>query len=367
VPDAGDAGDGGSDAADAGAGDAGDGGPELARSTIALGVAHTCALKDESVYCWGANADGQLAFSTSEDRLVPTLVTAAPAKVVEISAGQFHTCVRTADGRVFCWGRGLSGQLGDGRFASSSVPVPMNLPAPAIELKAAYYQTCARLIDGRVTCNGFNGYGALGNGTKGPVTGPGTLLGVAGAAELAVGDQTLCIRRVDHTVVCSGSNRAGSCADGTTLDRTVAVLADVPPATAIGAAGGQLTLVTTAGELVTWGRISIDDPFRGPTPVTSLGANLRIVGLRTPSCAIDTTTPSAGHVACFVEATLAMATVPNVGTVAEYASGDDGHVCARTGGFPPGSIVCYGKNDHGQLGIGSEGAPVATPTAVTGF
>jgi len=42
---------------------------------IALGADHGCArTKDGSVYCWGANPQGQIGDGTTQNRLIPTLV-----------------------------------------------------------------------------------------------------------------------------------------------------------------------------------------------------------------------------------------------------------------------------------------------------
>lgn len=40
-----------------------------------------------------------------------------------LSAGFFHTCVALQNGTTWCSGRNASGQLGDGTFAGSTLPV----------------------------------------------------------------------------------------------------------------------------------------------------------------------------------------------------------------------------------------------------
>ncbi len=105
----------------------------LAFRSITAGHDHTCGLTAAGeTWCWGLNGMGQLgsppggeacpAFGSAQPcRTVPTRV-AAPA-FVRISAGSEHTCGLTADGAIWCWGRGIEGQLGDGRSATSDAPV----------------------------------------------------------------------------------------------------------------------------------------------------------------------------------------------------------------------------------------------------
>ena len=72
-----------------------------------------------------------------------------------------------------CWGRGDSGQLGDGATSSRSTPVAVELPSGTSALFISAHlgdHTCAVLADSRrVVCwgrNEYNGYtGALGSGS----------------------------------------------------------------------------------------------------------------------------------------------------------------------------------------------------------
>ena len=41
-------------------------------------------------------------------------LTAVPRNTKKLTLGRAHTCARTAEGRVYCWGRNNFGQLGSG-------------------------------------------------------------------------------------------------------------------------------------------------------------------------------------------------------------------------------------------------------------
>jgi alpha-tubulin suppressor-like RCC1 family protein len=81
--------------------------------TIAAGGEQTCALAGGMVRCFG------LGFSNN-----PVLIT-LPHPATAITAGTSHACAILDDNSVWCWGSNASGQLGDGTTTShQTAPVP---------------------------------------------------------------------------------------------------------------------------------------------------------------------------------------------------------------------------------------------------
>jgi alpha-tubulin suppressor-like RCC1 family protein len=146
--------------------------------SLATGAGHTCAVVEGGrVYCWGANDRGQLGVAAAPDACgadgaVPCA--RAPVEVpdltdaVEVVAGDAHTCVRAAGGRVWCWGNNVDAQLGAGTAsaAPNPTPRPVRLGASALRgvvaLAAGAEHTCARRADGAVLCWGRHDRGQLG-------------------------------------------------------------------------------------------------------------------------------------------------------------------------------------------------------------
>src|SRR5690606_3516403 len=121
-------------------------------------------------YGWGDNGFGQVGDSTAvSQRYVPTRV-AAPKGVTlsGVVAGHFRTCAEGSDGKVYCWGQNMVGQLGDGSTTNRLAPVAVSAPANVAlsRLSAGDYHTCANGSDDEIYCWGSNFYGALGDGTK---------------------------------------------------------------------------------------------------------------------------------------------------------------------------------------------------------
>lgn len=66
--------------------------------------------------CWGKD------FVYLNDAFTPVPVSGL-AGAVALASGHAHDCALLVDGRVVCWGRNTSGQLGDGTTTSSPTPV----------------------------------------------------------------------------------------------------------------------------------------------------------------------------------------------------------------------------------------------------
>ncbi len=101
----------------------------------AVGDLHTCGRTlDNKVYCWGTNRDGLLGIGTTTGPEVGTLgrlnpFSSRPVAVIgglqfiQISARYQHTCGVTVGNKAYCWGSNVAGQLGNGTLEPSIVPV----------------------------------------------------------------------------------------------------------------------------------------------------------------------------------------------------------------------------------------------------
>ena len=104
------------------------GGPLAGCTAIGLSSDHGCAVCGGRPLCWGFNWEAELGRGT---RTAPDQV-AAPVAVpagtfTEISVHNGGGCTVANDGRLFCWGNGSRGQLGDGS-QGFAYPIPVAAP-----------------------------------------------------------------------------------------------------------------------------------------------------------------------------------------------------------------------------------------------
>lgn len=100
---------------------------------------------------------------------IATTASIPPDYAQSIPAQPQRACATGVSGAVYCWGGNGSGQAGDGTTNYAHGPVKVEgLPAPAAEVKTTPRATCALLTNGKVFCWGDGFYGQLGDGKPGP-------------------------------------------------------------------------------------------------------------------------------------------------------------------------------------------------------
>ncbi len=159
-------------------------GPATGVTAIAAGAAHTCALVSGGVRCWGDNTEGQLGVNSLKSHVPVQVAGLGPSsEVAAIAAGGAHTCA-LQNGGVLCWGSNVWGELGNNSWANSRRPVPVTGLAPpnsVTAIAAGSDQTCA-VANGRVLCWGWNQFGDLGNDSTVQSNTPVAVVGLGSAS-----------------------------------------------------------------------------------------------------------------------------------------------------------------------------------------
>ncbi|CAK6432981.1 unnamed protein product [Pipistrellus nathusii] len=97
---------------------------------LACGGSHTALLtKDGLLFTFGAGKHGQLGHNSTQNELKPCLVTELAGKrVTQVACGRQHTLAFVSDlGKVFSFGSGKEGQLGNGGTHDQLIPLPIKL------------------------------------------------------------------------------------------------------------------------------------------------------------------------------------------------------------------------------------------------
>jgi alpha-tubulin suppressor-like RCC1 family protein len=75
------------------------------------------------VYSWGSSQFGQLGVGITSHSSHPRLVeTLSEEDIVQVSAGQYHSLAISKSGRAYSWGWGVHGQLGHGSTEDQLIP-----------------------------------------------------------------------------------------------------------------------------------------------------------------------------------------------------------------------------------------------------
>lgn len=295
-------------------------------------------LDDGTARCWGLNSRGQLGID------VAVYETHAPVQVeglsdaVAIDCGQDHNCVRTTGGTVRCWGGNYYGQLGDGNLGlDSHLPVTVSGLVDVVDVAVASRHSCAARADGTVWCWGEGDGGALGTGQS-PMPASDVPVQVVNLDDVwALGHGTgytghTCAIRQDNTLWCWGTNHDGVLGTGTTEPFETAPVQALSLTDVATASPGHFHTCASTGEGLAfcWG-------------VTETGLQFGQLGH-------GSTAGSAVPVQ--------VQTLDNVVSISAGAS----FSCAVEG---DGTAWCWGLNETGALGVGTEPTQSSVPLQVS--
>lgn len=304
---------------------------------IATGNDHTTVVQRiGNAYCWGHNAHGQCTHYTSP-RLHPAAIGELITNTLAVDSGAEHSCALTFEGKVKCWGKNTYGQLGNGennRWVNASPKDVAHLDdVLSIAASGSEHHTCALTQAGKVQCWGRNSFGQLGSGDARDHAEPVRVTGLnEPISAIFVGYRHSCALTHQGGVKCWGDNSFGKLGDGTQTHR--------------------------------------------PTPVDVVGLNTGVLSLslgRDHSCALM----KSGSVKCWgynpdgrfgtgsvSESPNAIpADVATLGNDVAQIDAGSWHTCAV---MKNSTVQCFGANDSGALGNGSDEEYETPVTVMTG-
>lgn len=318
---------------------------------LAIGGGHTCALLTSgTIRCWGDGEYGQPGYgsrySVSEPDLFPFYRNGG---LLQLAAGERHTCALSSAGGVYCWGDNSEGQLGQGVRSDAGLSIGLfggddqpnrarsvQLGSAARQIAAGAYHACALLASGAVRCWGRGERGQLGYGARANVgdnerpdtAGDIELGGVA--VQIVAGDSHTCVLLASGAVRCFGANDHGQLGLGSIPESSIGddelpvAVGEVPiagPVVQLAAGGWHTCALLEDRSVSCWGA----------------GADGQLGHASTESIGDDEPASAAGAVS--IDA-------PAGTSVVQLAAGDY-HTCAL---LSTGAVRCWGRGDDGQLG-----------------
>jgi len=129
--------------------------------------------KGTLLYTWGAGYHGQLGLNTfrKKCRMMPACID-FKEPVIIVACGGFHTVVLTDDGRVYSWGDGRYGQLGNLARKHNMHSTPhlidhlVSYKVSVVNISCGQYHTAAISNQGKLFTWGSGKWGQLGHGVR---------------------------------------------------------------------------------------------------------------------------------------------------------------------------------------------------------
>lgn len=265
--------------------------------SVAAGFDQSLALKsDGTVWAWGSNKYGQLGNGTNTDSRTPVQVGGRNTLtgVIAVAGGGYCSIALKRDGTVWAWGRNLVSEKGKGSNSGSNVPVQVGGKNPLAGVVAIATTGGHSLVlknDGTVWAWGLNMFGQLGNGSFVESDVPVQVGGetpLTGVVAIAAGyDNSLALKN-DGTVYAWGENSWGQLGNGGKADSNTPVQVGggtpISDVVAVSCGDGQSLALKSDGTVWAWGTNYYEELGTGNNVSSSLPVQ---VGGKTPLTQVD--------------------------------------------------------------------------------
>lgn len=294
-----------------------------------------------------------------------------------LSESASHGCGITSGGELLCWGANEFGQLGNGGFAASTVPVAITATGPWRDVAVGDGFSCGQRADRSVVCWGDNRLGQL--AVDAPLQQPSPLEALPVADLVRLGAAHACAD-VDGATLCTGAAARGQLGDGAGGSALTPVnIGSGWNVRTVGSAGAGNTCATRGTSLMCWGDTSDLQNYARPSerPLEHEPVEVR-EALDLPTIVIadrhGCLVRGAGTFArseCWgrnVDQVIQAGADQAVGVTlvrddAVFALATFHHSCLLFGPGPTGDALCWGRNASGQIGQPASDA-VPPPTQV---
>ena len=139
---------------------------------VIAGGAHSFVVtEDNDIYAFGYNGNGQLGLNDTTSRNTPTKLDSTNydnKTIAQITAGGYHTLIRTTDGEVYAFGNNNFGQLGLGDNEKRLVPIKLDSAnydnKSVVQIAAGGFHSAILISNSKIYTFGQNNFGQLGLG-----------------------------------------------------------------------------------------------------------------------------------------------------------------------------------------------------------